>query len=49
MYIRNSVQEFSEQRLLALNKSGKELVVDTSGFPPATEADVYSELCAGVL
>ncbi len=33
MYILNSVQEYSEQRLLALKKTGKELVVDTFRFP----------------
>ncbi len=33
MYILNSVQEYSEQRLLALKKTGKELVMDTFKFP----------------
>jgi hypothetical protein len=33
MYILNSVQEFSEQRLLALNKAQKEMVLETFRFP----------------
>jgi hypothetical protein len=32
MYILKSVQEYSEQRLLALKKTGK-LVMDTFSFP----------------
>jgi hypothetical protein len=32
MYILNSVQEYSEQRLLALKKTGHELVLDTFRF-----------------
>ncbi len=33
MYILNSVQEYTEQRLLALDRTGLELVVDTFRFP----------------
>ncbi len=33
MYILNYVQEYSEQRLLALKKTEKELVMDTVRFP----------------
>ncbi len=32
MYLLNSVQEYSEQRLLALKKTGLELEVDTFRF-----------------
>jgi hypothetical protein len=33
MYILNSVQEYSEPRLLALDRTGQEMVLDTFRFP----------------
>jgi hypothetical protein len=44
MYILNSVQEYSEQRLLALKKTGKELVMDTFRFPSCCSCTITGRL-----